>query len=59
MKVLVLSDHVHPQTFCLCVFEWKLRVGPVDNRPSPAKLHHFLRKKKEEKKKKKKMKCDT
>ena len=24
-------------------------VGPVDNRPSPAKLHHFVRKKKEKK----------
>ena len=28
-------------------------VGPVDNRPSTDKLHHFVRKKEEEKKKKK------
>ena len=31
-------------------------VGPVDNRPSTDKLHHFVQK--EEEKKKKKVKCD-
>ena len=30
-------------------------VGPVDNRPSPTKLHHFVQKKK----KRKKVPCDT
>ena len=33
-------------------------VGPVDNRPSTDKLHHFVRKEEEEKKKRK-ITCDT
>ena len=34
-------------------------VGPVDNRPSPDKLHHFAKKEKKEKNKKKKITPDT
>ena len=34
-------------------------VGPVDNRPSPEQLHHFVQKKqKNNKKKKKNLTCD-
>ena len=42
-------------------FELKLDgVGPVDNRPSTDKLHHFVKKKEEEKEKKKwHVTCDT
>jgi hypothetical protein len=34
-------------------------VGPVDNRPSTDKLHHFVQKKEEKKRRKKIVTCDT
>ena len=33
-------------------------VGPVDNRPSTNKLHHFVEEKKKEKRKKEETNCD-
>ena len=56
----VLIVHLYQNLhFLLCLYEYILflkldGVGPINNRPSPAKLHHFV-----PQKKKKKVTCDT